>query len=264
MHYIRLIAIALVIASSVAAKAQTIHVISVADVDDPFIGRGTAANSQLLQKAATVISLVTKMAPDFSEVRGPDFKCSDILTKIGALQSGPDDVVIFYYSGHGFAPISDPNDASKPAQSAYPWFYCKPDPGKPRPNFESITGLLAAKNPRLLISVADTCNVILPITEPPSSAKGLAADSIREMYTNFKGTIMISSSIRGQKSWYLPSGGLFSARFIPSLIDPPDVGKDAWKALIKQATETIHVQVEPEYTENQQPQATLNLTYTPR
>jgi hypothetical protein len=48
------------------------------------------------------------------------------------------------------------------------------------------------------------------------------------------------------------------------LIDPPDVGKDAWKALIKQATETIHVQVEPEYTENQQPQATLNLTYTPR
>jgi hypothetical protein len=84
------------------------------------------------------------------------------------------------------------------------------------------------------------------------------------MYANFKGTIMISSSIRQQKSWYLPSGGLFSARLIPSLIDPPEVGKDAWKGLIKQATEVIHVQVGPQYTEDQQPQATANLTYAPK
>lgn len=229
-----------VLCGSGPAYSQTLHVISVADSNDGPIGAGTAANSKALEGYATLVATLTKLSLSFVPVSGDKFNCREILKSVADLQAKPNDVIIFYYSGHGFAPESDPSRPGMAATSQFPWFYC--DPADSRPNLEAISRELKAKGARLVITVADTCNVILPVAETPLAAKGVIEERIRAMFLNYKGSILITSSKRGQYSWYYPSGGIFTAKFFQLLRDPPDIDHSKiWDAILENAREKIMV-----------------------
>jgi hypothetical protein len=229
-----------VLCGSVPAYSQTLHVISVADSNDGPIGAGTAANSKALQSYATLVATLTKLSLNFTPISGDKFTCTEILKSVAELQAKPNDVIMFYYSGHGFAPESDPSRPGTAAASLFPWFYC--NPAASRPNLEAISKELKAKGARLVITVADTCNVILPVTETPLAAKGVIEERIRAMFLNYKGSILITSSKREQASWYYPSGGIFTAKFFQLLRDPPEIDHSKlWDAVLEKAREKIMV-----------------------
>ena len=226
--------------SSGPAYSQTLHVISVADSNDGPIGAGTAANSKALQSYASLVATLTKLSLNFTQISGDKFTCTALLKSVAELQAKPNDVIMFYYSGHGFAPESDPSRPGTAAASLFPWFYC--NPAASRPNLEAISKELKAKGARLVITVADTCNVILPVTETPLAAKGVIEERIRAMFLNYKGSILITSSKREQASWYYPSGGIFTAKFFQLLRDPPDIDHSKlWDAILEKAREKILV-----------------------
>jgi len=222
------------------AHSQTLHVISVADTEDATIGAGTAANSELLEGYATVVAKLTKLRLSFTPISGAKFGCTEILKAVADLQAKPNDVIIFYYSGHGFAPESDPSRPGTPAASRFPWFFCNPE--NKRPNLEAIGRDLKAKGARLVITVADTCNIILPVAEAPLASKGVIEERIRAMFLNYKGSILVTSSKREQESWYNPTGGLFTVKFLRLLREPPDVDQSKlWDAILERARERILV-----------------------
>jgi len=223
-----------------AAHGQILHLISVADSNDPTIGPGTAANSKALTDYASLVALISKLTLNSKDIRGDDFRCTEIAKTIDDLQAKPDDVIIFYYSGHGFAPEHEPNNPAMPAQSKFPWFFC--NPAASRPNLEAISRELGKKGARLTITVADTCNVIIPVPEEPLKAKGVIEQSIRTLFSNYKGNILITSSKRGQYSWYYPTGGLFTGKFLGLLRNPPDVEpRRLWQAIFARLQERIMV-----------------------
>jgi hypothetical protein len=235
------------------AHSQTLHVISVADSNDGPIGAGAASNSKALEGYATLVATLTKLSLSFTPISGDKFSCTEILKSVADLQAKPNDVIIFYYSGHGFAPESDPSHPGTAAASRFPWFFC--NPAASRPNLEAISRDLRAKGARLVITVADTCNVILPVAEAPLAAKGVIEERIRAMFLNYKGSILITSSKREEASWYYPSGGIFTARFFQLLRDPPDIDHSKlWDAILEKAREKIMVSSPGQRPITQQPE----------
>jgi len=250
---------------SVAAFGQTLHVLAVSDnTKGNNIRVGVNNNLRNLHETAEKIASITDMKMNFVSVEGDlNFKCSSVEEEINKLVIRQDeDVVIFYYSGHGGHPSATSNKDAP--SSPFPWLYCDGQLKPIGPNQEEFTRKIESKKPRLVISVADACNSAVP-GQFPKVAKGVPEDLVRDMYLRFKGTILVSSSISDQFSFYYDSGGMFSARFLPLLTDVPtsEISKsaDVWDAVLKEAKKTIKVPENDTGQLEQQPQAMSDLVF---
>ena len=128
------------------------------------------------------------------------------------------------------------------ATSPFPWFWC--NPAGSRPNLGAISTELKSKGARLVITVADTCNAIIPVTEVPLTARGVIEERIRTMFLNYKGSILVTSSKRDQRSWYYPfgGGGFFTEKFLRLLRNPPDnPDNKLWDGILESARKEIAV-----------------------
>jgi hypothetical protein len=223
-----------------SSYCQTLHLISVADSKDSVIGTGAAANSKALASYVGLAAVIAKLSLDSTEIAGDQFSCTSIANAIETLKVKDDDVIVFYYSGHGFAPAPASGKEDIAAQSQLPWLYC--DPPASRPNLEAISRQLAGKGARLTITVADACNVIIPVPEEPLKARGVNEDNIQTLFRAYKGNILFTSSKRQQYSWYYSTGGLFTEKLLRVLRNPPDAEPAAlWEAVFERLREPIEV-----------------------
>jgi len=181
------------------------------------------------------------------------------------LEVDEDDVVIFYWSGHGI------NDTS--AGGLFPQLNLSEGEQNKIPH-HFISEIIMAKNPRLILVIADTCNrypIKRTALNPRSSyilrdknikPAQFNKEAIKAAYRNLliksSGTYLISSSSPGQYSKCTPKGGLFTKTFIDSLQyavchDSEDA---SWEALL---AETIDKVESDEYHEEipQTPQMSL-------
>ena len=244
MRSVRMLIAALVLLGGYGSCfAQTLHVISVADSTDPRIGIGADANSKGIYDYALLVSGLTNLQLDFNEIKGKNFTCDTVKKAVADLSVKPNDVVIFYYSGHGISPQS-----VNPSSSAFPSFICGIGPPTAEelnalPNLQLLAYELKAKGARLTLAVADTCNAIQPVRELEAPVRaGAAPDQIRTMFLNFRGFILMSSSKTGEFSWYQQEGGLFTTRFLKLLKNPPQApAARLWDSVIATATKAFPV-----------------------
>ena len=227
-----------------AAVPATLHFISIADSKDATIGEGAAANAKQLAAYAKQVATITTLKLNLVEITGSSFSCQAIEKAVSQLAPGSDDVVVFYYSGHGFAPT----DAA--AMSRFPWLYC--GPVAPFPSLENIASRLKVKNARLTIVMADSCNVVMPISAAAPAAPfevSSAAQRIRTMFMKYKGSLIVSSSARDEYSWYRKTGGLFTTKLVPLLSDPPSeiANSKLWSEILKKTNPTVGSPSDPSY-----------------
>jgi hypothetical protein len=230
------------------ASAQTIHLITIADTNDATIGQGVASNSKLLISYFREVSNLLQLNMIVTEIDGRQgcvvgetcFSCSAIKTAVDRMQAGNNDVVLFYYSGHGFRTVR--------STSQFPSFYCSTtDPLADSPNLYDVSTVLAAKGARLVITVADTCNAVIPLPLP-QVAPAVAPPSRREqqlrrLFLEYKGLLIMSSSVPGQFSWYYPNGGIFTRRLLSTLQTVSAPGASGlWKDVTNEATKQISVE----------------------
>jgi GH25 family lysozyme M1 (1,4-beta-N-acetylmuramidase) len=186
------------------------------------------------------------------EVAGASFNCKSIIDAIGSLTVSADDVVFFYYAGHGFR-----RDSS---QTQFPEFYCSA-PGEASETLSQAVDSIKAKQPRLIIAIADTCN---RITEPPpaaAQAPALAVDrrgALLHLFKDYRGTLIMSGAIPGEYSWYMTAGsslgGFFTNQFLTAInqninSSGPNV---RWEAIATDATKPIFVPTVPPVTQTPQ------------
>jgi hypothetical protein len=244
---------------------QTLHILAAGDDSDSSLGSitpGVLQNIKNLQIAGDTIATQTGLKLSMVTLRGSEFSCAEIEGRINSMDVKTDDVVIFYYSGHG----AHPGDVL-PGQRNSPWLYCNGQLAAIGPNLEDYAEKLEGKGARLVIAVADACNFIVP---PAGGEQKGAPNSerLKQMYLHFKGTVMVFSAKVGQYAFYLPSGGFFSNNFLPLISQGPggfdaDIskvissthsdgvdGEKLWIKVIEHATEVIDV------GPNQTPQTT--------
>lgn len=250
-----------------AANAQRVAAILVANSLDSKtpppndIGAGFAANLGLLKSLLN--DAAKKGAVDVSvvEIQDKEFNCKSIIAAIDRIKVTTDDTVVFYYAGHGFRRPNTPTE--------FPLFDCKINPpdeaSDPEIGLSTVVDTLTKnKKPRLVLAIADACNIVVPL--PPSvkprggPAELIAGPNVRSafqrLFFEYSGRLMLSGSVPGEFSFYLnagPSiGGFFTNQLVAAITQriASRGPNTTWEEIAADATKPIPI---PGY-DNQHPQ----------
>lgn len=264
-----------VLAPGTSAIAQSLYFISAAATRDPSIGEGAqASRTAMLSTMSAIANIlgVKFVGGDAGlSVTESDFNCTNIRKVVRSPSAGHNDIVVFYYAGHG---ERGANDASP-----LPTLACNgPEPGVP---LQEIVESLASKSARLTLIVADACNFHLEVP-PQLSVAALAAPqtaAYRRLFLETSGVIVLDSSSPGEFSWYTGQGGRFTDQFIATLKNPPDALTTAtWDTFLSKVTEPMIITptapvivpgiarpvLEAGHTVLESPQALIRITGVPQ
>lgn len=259
-----LVAAFVLVGSSSIARTQTIHAIIVADTTDGTIGPGVVENVKNIKAFLKAAESLSSMSVAVSEVSGDAFDCSAITKAVDGLTVSREDVVLFYYSGHGFR-----RDTS---QTKFPEFDCRRTAAPDRAALATVVTSIQSKQPRLILAFADTCNVkIEPFLAPAAAAGALGTEeerraAFRHLFRDYSGTLMMSGAVPGEFSWYLTSGpsvgGFFTNQLLRAINrQVNDSGREVrWEAIAADATKPIFIPTQPDSTTQNPQYASLNLS----
>jgi hypothetical protein len=200
----------LLMAFPVGALAATLHAIIVADTHDRSIGDSAKIDLGKMQGLVDDISRYAGLSTAGRSISGNEVSRRNILKAIESLSIRSDDVVIFYYAGHG---------SHSDTSTKWPSFSLE-DGYLP---LNSVVRVLKKKKPRFFLALADACNnlrnrfSIIESRGGQSSGSSLTKN-YRELFLNYRGHIIASGSEPGQSSWGNgQDGGFFTYGFIKSL-----------------------------------------------
>jgi hypothetical protein len=213
------------------------HLIIVADTLDKGIGADVDVAN--IQKLATKIKQATCLEVKPTVIDGGSVKpegdgYEKVKNAISQLSVNSNDVVFFYYSGHG---TNLGNGSRWPSLGVEG----QRTPRSKLLGLEWVKNQLENKQPRLFIAMADACNVF---PSPRGSSRTRQVEQpggYRKLFLSYKGSIVASSSIPDQYSFGDPQhGGYFTQQFLTSLNEAL-AGEPDWKNIMDQATTPIPV-----------------------
>lgn len=218
------------------AMTQTFHAIVACNTIDSNIGVGMVADMENMSNAIQIIAAHLDCEFEMEVFDGQRCTKANLTNYINEMNVKRDDVVMFFYGGHGTHALNNPED---------PWpQMCM------NTNIESlfmpvlsVEQLIAAKQPKLSIIMTNCCNKEqLGITIKPLYAQSTGATMLsdynvaafKKLFLEFKGKVIMTSSKLGQYSWCGANGGLFT-NYLLDVLDA--VGKDQvsadWESVCK-------------------------------
>lgn len=231
------------ISPSVSEAANLIAVL-IADTKDDEIGKECASDFNKMVLLVERISKHTQLNLIDLKIKGSDVNPKKILEKIDSIQAEPEDVILFYYTGHGYR--------TKTMGSNPPWPIFEFPETNEGLESEYMMSKLEAKKPRLLLAICDCCNVFLKKHEsvpdlvravkPPRDKEN--SENYRRLFLETIGVIKIASAMPGEYSYTTEdeeeSGGKFTIAFLKSLrkgmisSDPP-----TWNEIIERSADYV-------------------------
>ncbi len=204
-------------ASFASLEAVQLHSIIVADTTDDTIGNSTACDFCQIREEMKKVVKYTGLEHHEVLITGTDVVSENVFHAINALEIDEDDVVVFYFSGHGYRTKDKENN---------PWpnlYFTLSGKGI---DLLHLSCPLKEKGPRLLIVIGDVCNNFISENFAPRLARKLFSDfndeelikaNYQSLFLENQGTLMISSSVAGEYSWATTTGSLFTLSFLGNL-----------------------------------------------
>lgn len=264
-------------------NAQTIHWLTLTDTEDPNIGKLNKTGNKILHErfinAVNSVLLETGYKADIHYINGGTLSPEECISKVLDFKCETNDIVVFYYIGHGLHIETDSTQLPSMIFSI-----------KSVPKYVPLNWLhekLKAKGARLLVTIGDCSNIqmrsfvedltlsikdddissikeeyedVLP--EPPMPPKpptrqahieltNAQRTSIQNLFLACKGNIIISSASLGQDSF----GGrtsfgnmdFFTAAFVAAFEDSANDDGTKWNDLLNKTKKTVE-----EFTEGKQ------------
>ena len=254
MRNIKIFFIAFILFLSHLVCAQgTFHFVYFSDTNDSEVGKSSEeANRYFINNFLPLVKKQTGMEVKKYAYYGSDFTRSKLNSVLSSLSTNKDDVIFFYYTGHGYNddtndfPIltlglrgDDLNTRTKPLLTVY--------------------NTLRSKPHRLLFVGAEACNSVYKTRQVSGSiVSGYDVfegenTKIRKLFLESSGDYLISSSKKNQKS-YCPLGGMgyFSTAFRDA-IDSRE-GGNTWTSFLNLVASNTFEYAEKYAAEDQQPQ----------
>ena len=225
-----------------------LHLVMALDVEDSKIGESVIIDLNNMSEEVQRISAFTGMEVVSHVLAGCSFSTKNVLNTLDSMEVAPDDMIFFYYSGHGY------RVQSKRDQWPVMFFgwrgHCL--------DLGTVADVVASKNPRFALVVADCCNnYISEVAAPPYRHIGKKSggdnltevDNYRRLFLESEGLYLVCSSSMGEYSYALEFGGLYTTTFLDVLQNEatnPD-GAD-WEVIFHQVSERIDYLQSPLHT----------------
>ncbi len=262
-------AIAAFLLLPVAVSAASFRVLLIGDTNDRSIGKSVVTDLKNVEAFARDIAARTGLTLDLKVLKGAQIKSKLVTAAVTGLKADPDDAVFFYYSGHGFR--------THQVKTRWPLLYI-PDAGEKGVDFQWVIDTLAAKKPRMILAISDSCNSF--IDNPPRSMGSRAMQQDKDelwkkLFVEFSGRIYVSGSQIGQFSFGEDSaGGAFTSRFVTIVRGEVKKNDTNWDTIMQQATRQIQINSAQQKTQDPQyqlvkgaaaqtPQASIEQDITP-
>ncbi|WP_153798709.1 caspase family protein [Foetidibacter luteolus] len=146
-------------------KKTTLHLLIVANTNDPDIGSTCNLDKDRTLKTFTDLSEFMHLKLNAKTISGNDYSKKSVEDALSAIQPSPRDIVIFYYSGHGF---------SKNDNYQYPYLELRSKSFESLDehsiNVEDIYNFLKQKKANVTLVISDCCNSA-PETAPAISGE---------------------------------------------------------------------------------------------
>ena len=214
-------------------NSQTLHAIIFANTKCPGeepgsmgIGPSVTCDYQRMKIEFETMASFLNYKKDFQWYEGsPNHFCrTNLESALNNLSCGKDDIVIFYYSGHG-------GRSPKETQDPFPWMQLVVDPYSTPWNASQYYSLsqvlkrIEAKQPRLSIVLGDLCNSLsnaipqkdVPEMKGATKISKAPCDFYKDLFLKVKGSIISSSSRPGETSAAFSDGGAFTICFTEAL-----------------------------------------------
>lgn len=184
-----------------------LHLIAVADTLDKNIG--PACSKDLQRMAETFRSLASYLGIGYSVTRlwGESFSKKNVETTIARLKPASRDIVVFYYSGHGFRKSEEKKRF--PFMKLKTFHTSKKDVYAHSLNVEDIFDKIRRKAARLNLVLSDCCNNDIITTnavgtkpgKTKSSGIDWSEDNLRTLFLNDNPmSILMASAQNGEKA----------------------------------------------------------------
>lgn len=207
----------LIVLSVIAADARQIHWITFIDTDDERVGEVDVRGREVLYSnfinevnAALSPKGYTYSTHDYYGSRVTPENCKAIVENIKA---GPEDIIVFYYIGHGGRPSTD---EAYMKSHPYPQMCMAQWNEKKFIPLEWVDEKLRGKGARLAVTIGMCCNSLSNISikngpsfSPnygPSYMSGKKMQNIQDLFLNHKGSILATSASPKQTSGCFKSG----------------------------------------------------------
>lgn len=206
---------------------STLHLILVANSNDPALGNGFNANQQNIKSLFKEVAATCNMQLDIVEVDGYKFGRENISAAINNVVVSANDVIVFYYSGHGFR---FPNQKTDWPQLDLRTTVSDNINTNTLNLGSDVYMPLTNKNPRLLMVIGECCNVNFGAGTPfirnpaalPLGATIMNSSTVKNLFSQ-RGKILVATSKPFESSWYYQdTGGIFGSNFTSTFL--ADVG----------------------------------------
>lgn len=159
---------------------------------------------RMMERELKIISNNTRLE---SVIYKTDFTKRDVNRVIDNLKVKSNDVILFYYTGHGYRYTDQ--------ESRFPYLVISKQHQAVQNihmGLEKIHNRLKKKNARLTVSLADACNALVPIRESDVDALDLEEipESVyKNLFLDKKGDVIVSSSSATEYSYCNAANGSF-------------------------------------------------------
>ncbi|TLV03892.1 caspase family protein [Dyadobacter luticola] len=147
---------------SLPRRKEKLYLISVANTVDKVIGETTKIDLDKVTGTFTKLAADMNMEIQVYKISGPSLSIKAVESALAGIRPTAIDIVVFYYSGHGFRYTDD--------KSLYPRMSLRlnkdADLGKNNLGLESVSKMLLKKKARVTLCVSDCCNSDVGVTAP--------------------------------------------------------------------------------------------------
>ncbi len=226
-------------------EAATMHVILVGDTNDGTLGNAMKINVNKMYNEMSIAADKTDLDFHVIMASGATANRNHVLRQINQLEVGEDDVVVAYFSMHGY------RNNSKVSQ--WPNLYFGED--FTGVELEYIVDKVSKKNPRLLIVIADSCNNpvrdnaintikkrALAVEAKTPLQEEIERQNYSKLFLETSGVIIVTGAIPGEFAWGINGVGTFLTM---SLIDGLNAavkrkGAASWELIFSQLDQRVN------------------------
>lgn len=164
-----------------------------------------------------------------------------LLSTLADIEIEPQDIVVFFYSGHGTRAMNNESDPL-PQMCLGSTFDSEFVP------LQYAINALSKHHPKLIVSITNCCNAenpsvsikpLLSQASGPTSLSEVNAEAYKKLFSETSGQAIITSSRAGELTWCSPTvGGLFVCDFldIMYLVGQNEIQAD-WESVFQNAKE---------------------------